>query len=1220
MFTNKWANSLKTIVAAVAVSICSNAQAADIAFPDVPLFLKEELAPNIILTLDNSTSMQRADIFDAGVFCPDVNSPETSNPTGRTVFRTCWTDPGLNKLYYNPNITYELPLRADGSSFPNADFNNASVDGFDPTAATVNLAVDYIPTYNYLRLNGDEPLHEFVDFEFNNKRAYYATLDPTIDNDPDSTFPECNNLNNNFNSEFADSCFVINSVSTEQEQNFANWYSYYRNRLLITKSAASIAFGLVGDDVRVGWNDINILTTFNETGANFVSPFIDQHKTNFYTWLAEMEQNFGTPLIPALQRVGEYMSSTDNLNPFALTPGISADDYDPSTDLSCRQNYNVMFTDGAWTYDPAIEIADNDFDNISTTLPDGTVFAAGTPPYSAPLPAAGYLADWSFFYWARDLRPDLDDSLTPFIADPSGSDDEQFFNPSNDPATWQHLVNYTVSLGVDGNLPFPESLPGLVNGSIDWPTNGSSEPTRIDDTWHAAVNSRGAYFSASNTTELTDAFTDILNRIGDRDASASSISTDSTQTADTRFIYRASFNSGEWTGTLQGFEFTDLTIGNMIFDAGCILTGGFCESNGLNLGSPQSPISTNAGARRIITSTGTNANTSGIPFRANTLSAEQFALLDPDPAIANQIGGYIRGLRSDEQQNGGSLRDRESILGDIVASSPSLVYIPQRIYPNNGDWENQRNDINVMPENNPTSESFADFFLSVDEGNRDGIVYVGANDGMLHAFNGVNGTEEFAYIPSVLLPELANLTDPDYTHQFYVDGTPFAGEAFFSSDGQWHTVLTGHLRTGGQMVYALDVTEEPALADTESTISNKLLWEFTDPDLGFGNGEPEIARLHNGEWAVIFGNGYNNTQADESVGSGSASVFIVNIETGELIRKIDTNVGTTTNSNGIGSVVAVDSDGDFITDYVYGGDLLGNMWKFDLTTTNPDDWDVSSLDDDGNPEPFFRAVTDAGVEQAITEKPSIVLNPAGGLMVIFGTGKYLEESDITDNTVVNSYYGLWDRDIRELEPPNFLPPTDLLTTTMERSHLSRRTLSGNIQNSTNDTVIRTISGDTEEPIVYDDENPTDLGWFFDFFEGELQFTQATEFNTNLIAFTTFEPSLDECTRGGISFLFVISTFQGKDPGFIPFDVDNDGFFTEDDEAANGLIASAKQLEGGGVIAPLNILSAGREIIDGQIVDKANILIPTINQDILEVGIQDLSSEDRGGRVQWRQIK
>ena len=1230
MIKKKIASCLSATFATLVIT--ANAYAAEITFPDVPLFLKEELAPNIILTLDNSTSMQRADIFDASVYCPDENSSDTSNPTGKTVFHTCWTDPGLNKVYYNPDIVYELPLKADGSTYPNADFYNASVDGFDPEAAVINLGVDYIPTYNYLRREGEDPLHEFVDFELNNKRAYYSTFDITVDPEPLTIENECDDfIGNNYSSDLASSCFVINNIEQDDEQNFANWYSYYRNRLLVTKSAASIAFELVGGDIRVGWNDINILKTFNVDDGNYVSPFTGQHKTNFYSWLASMEQDFGTPLIPALKTVGNYVSSTDHLNPFAVSPGTPVDEYDSTTDLSCRQNYNVMFTDGAWSYNSSIEVSENDFDNITTTLPDGTVFTAGTPPYSAPLPSAGYLADWAFYYWSTDLRPDLNDTLTPFIADPNleVTEAEKFFNPANDPATWQHLVNYTVSLGVDGNLAYPESLDGLIDGSIDWPTNGSSEPTRIDDTWHAAINSRGDYFSASNTTELTDAFKEILNRIVASNASASAISADSTQAADTQFLYRAGFSSGDWGGTLQGYAFTNLNIGAIQFDAGCLLTGGDCESTGQQDLVAQSPNN-----RRIITSSGVSIDnngvntTTGIPFQGSSLTPAQIALLDPTPNApqADVIGDYIRGERSNEEQYGGTFRDRENVLGDIINSSPALVVTPQKIYPNRGNWEDRWNNLSgleltensVIPDD---TNSFGVFSSQASITGREGIVYIGANDGMLHAFNGTTGVEEFAYIPSVLIPKLNLLTDPDYSHEFYVDGTANVSEAYFSTENAWHTVLTGHLRSGGRMVYALDVTAEPQASDDEDDISNQLLWEYNHPNLGYGYSKPQVARLHNGEWAAIFGNGYNSHQADANgvSGSGTASIFIVNIESGDLIRQIDTgNGGSTTNStNGIGSITTVDADGDFIADFIYGGDLNGNMWKFNLTSIDENDWTVAHTNSDGDPEPFFTAISPTGDAQSITEKPSIINVVANGedvgVMVIFGTGKYLEEADNFDTDVVNSFYGVWDRDVKKVDEVQ----SALIAPALVRDDLTSRTLSNNLSNIGDDTTVRTIEG---ENVDYTSETPTKVGWYFDFFAGELQFTESLIFDDSLVNFTTFEPLVDECTRGGKSFLYVIDAFQGKDPGYTPIDVNGDNFFDENDNASGAISSvSAVELQGSGVIAPITILNNGTENSDNGVENFASIQFNNIKAETGSFRIRTQRAGN-GGRVQWRQIK
>jgi len=1135
-------------VVLIAIFSITAVSAAELDLPDVPLFLQEELPPNVILTLDNSASMGSATIFDFGIECANN--------------RFCQIDSGINRLYYNPEITYQLPKNADGTDFPPADFNNALVDGFDSGSNTIDLGSAYHPTFSYVNLADGGISHNFVSLptNVNNARAYYTSFNRLL---VDPVFGSCDiNFDNNFNSPHADNCFDFFNVPESQEQNFANWYSYYRTRLLMTKSAATITFDQIDPEIRVGWNDINVLNSFSETNGNFVSPFTGGHRSNFYSWLTSMQVKAGTPLIEAMQTVGEYVSSTDNINPFATVPGAA--DHDPADDLSCRQNYNVLFTDGAWgplnsvSRDPS-----DDFDSQSTTLPDGTSFTAGTPPYTSPDPAFGFLADWSFFYWSNDLRPDLENNLTPYFADQSGSEEERFFNSENDPATWQHLVNYTVTLGVRGVINFPDAFPFIASGQLAWPTQ--------------------------------------------RDATGSAVTADSTLSASTEFFYRASFSTSDWSGTLEGFFFNDLAIGDQVFDAGCRLTGGFCENDGTDYGTPLNPVGSGGGSRRIITR---NTDRQPVPFRLAELSENQRLFFGADDEQASKTLNYIRGVRELEQQRGGDFRNRSNILGDIINSSPALVHLPARAFPSRGDWEDLTSFSEVHAENSELAETFSDFETRVQ--GRERMVYVGANDGMLHAFNGVSGREEFAYIPSILQSRLAILTDPNYTHEFFVDGSPSVGDAFFENDRRWHSVLTGHLRTGGQMVYGIDVTTVPLNGNTESDIANKLLWEFTHPDLGYGLGSPEVARMHDGSWVAIFGNGYNNTEEDGNVGDGEASLFIVDIRSGGLIKQIQTGVGSATNPNGLGNITVVDTDGDFIVDTVYGGDLLGNLWKFDVTDTfagpvnsndNPNigGWRVAYSNSSG-PIPLFKAISSTGA-QSITQKPNVILHPIEGVMVVFGTGQYLEENDNTNDTVVNSMYGIWDRNEEDLD------------NSLLRSDLSIRILSEDSLNAGGDAVVRSLSGESIDFSELDD-----LGWYFDFFPGELQFTNTSQFNFNLVAFTTFEPSLNECTRGGTSFLFVISTFQGTDPGFIPFDINGDNLFDADDRLENQAIASARRLEGSGVIAPLNIIAADPATFEDPTANRANILATDLDGNSIGAGIQDKTNESRGGRVQWRQIK
>ncbi|MGH8533221.1 MAG: pilus assembly protein [Gammaproteobacteria bacterium] len=240
---------------------------------------------------------------------------------------------------------------------------------------------------------------------------------------------------------------------------------------------------------------------------------------------------------------------------------------------------------------------------------------------------------------------------------------------------------------------------------------------------------------------------------------------------------------------------------------------------------------------------------------------------------------------------------------------------------------------------------------------------MGANDGMLHAFDAYTGPtageEAFAYVPAADYKNLNQLTNPSYTHKFYVDGAPTVGDAFFG--GSWPTVLVGGLRAGGQAIYALDITDPPGSSDNETGIAAKVLWEFNDvedplannpdygdKDLGDTFSEPNIVRLHNGQWAAVFGNGYNNTKSDgllTTSTTGNAVLYIVDIATGELIKKIDTGVGKTQDPktatlanqlpNGLATPAPIDANGDSIVDYIYAGDLFGNLWKFDVSSSNP---------------------------------------------------------------------------------------------------------------------------------------------------------------------------------------------------------------------------------------------------------------------------------------------
>ena len=467
------------------------------------------------------------------------------------------------------------------------------------------------------------------------------------------------------------------------------------------------------------------------------------------------------------------------------------------------------------------------------------------------------------------------------------------------------MVTYTLGLGLTTSLTSPRwegstfsgGYNDIVAGNLSWPRASNNDPNNVYDLWHAAVNSRGEFFSADSPDQLVAAFQDILNRISGKDlpasrpAISSSLQEDDTGDKLTRFAYQTSFASDKnWAGDLTRYSLTTqdkATVQTKLWSAQSILDA-----------------MPNGGAGRKIMMAG--SGTSGLKeFTWGSLSADQKRQLNRDPDrndVADTKGqdrvAFLRGDRSKE--NSDNFRTRNSILGDIINSSPAtvgkaqyLTYLAQPIEPS-GNYS-----------------TFAEA-----QKTRAPRVYVGANDGMLHGFD-TDGNETFAFIPSAVFEKLHKLTARGYqggAHQFYVDGSPVVADAFFG--GAWHTVLIGSLRAGGKGLFALDVTDPANI---------KLLWEIgvdQEPDLGYSFPKPTVARLHNGKWAVVTGNGYSSL-------NDKAALLIIDLETGAITRKLEVT-GRTGVPNGLSSPRLADNNSDGVADYAYAGDLQGNLWRFDL--------------------------------------------------------------------------------------------------------------------------------------------------------------------------------------------------------------------------------------------------------------------------------------------------
>ena len=485
-----------------------------------------------------------------------------------------------------------------------------------------------------------------------------------------------------------------------------------------------------------------------------------------------------------------------------------------------------------------------------------------------------------------------------------------------------------------------------------------------------------------------------------------------------------------------------------------------------------------------------SSSTSGITATSalgTTLTSTTLVPVASDSSGPDRLN-YLRGDSSKELRNGGTFRDRSHLLGDIVDSNPIYVGAPNGFY---------------------QSASYAAFQAA--QANRKPVLYVGSNDGMLHAFDATPGTplgstppttsgnELFAFIPNAVFPNMPTLTSTLYNgqHRFFVDGSPTSGDVQFS-DNSWHTMLIGSEAAGGNTVFALDVTN-PGSLTTESALAAAALWEFTDTDMGNSYSYPNISSINASPgYAVFFGNGYNSP-------NNKAILYAVNLQTGATIAKIDlcAQVTTACNSslaNGLSSVEVVNSAGALSapSDTVYAGDLQGNLWRINISSSTVSSWSVSVL---------FQARDGSGNPQPITVTPSVALNPQYpqrlGTMVYFGTGQLLGIPDL-GTTQTQTIYGIYDAG----GTPAASPYT--------RSNLQAQTLSpsGNFFVSSSNAVnLNTVKG-----------------WYVDL-SGAGQSGLRSVTNPEVIPggellLTVYAPNTNVCTGGGTSDLLLLNSATG----------------------------------------------------------------------------------------------
>ncbi|MBQ0937630.1 pilus assembly protein [Ideonella paludis] len=905
------------------------------------------------------------------------------------VFQRQMRAAAVNRLYYDPAVRYQPWLQPNGTRFANALPTAAR---WDPVLTFPTNTVDLTFNLTGSYWGGNAPSrHWCVAFnvcEFAQRDWYpglYYVLRPGANPHLATSYEEydINDLNAHspaLKNAARTDCAARQCTQAEERQNFANWFQFYRSRLLLTKASVSEVVGgaTPATAPRFGTASVNsgpqpvdgLATTVVRKG---VREFSDAHRAAVLTDIQSLQAASGSPLKLAMLRVGSYFTFAED-NGAAIGARSTGSPWrtDPSAAhpsayseaLSCRRSYNILMTDGYDNGDVAINVGNVDGNDGPAQALEPDMQArhpklvdryVARPPFSDGF--SNTLADYASYFYVRDLATTVPNKVAPLTGDLA------------DPHSWQHLGQFTVGLGVSGQLPAntaaerQDTLARLRSGSLSWPNPGSGGDTilaeKIDDLFHAAVNTGGEFFRASNSHELTSALKQAIGRASASARVDAGIAGSGAVAQSGLLKFVPSYQSSVWSGDLTAYAMASDGMGGWVFRSGDQYTWKASE------------VRPAWEARTMLTwDPGSSA---AVRFDASMPTALKARIAGSERAEA--IIDYLRGDTREEGVTSDKLRPREGAqFPDFVNAPP--VYV--------------KNLVNL----GYTWEGYAQHL--VQKSARDGMVYLGGGGGFLHGFDAATGVERLAYMPKGVQRKAAVLADPHYgtaiqPHQYFVDGAMLESDAQFA--GRWRNVLIGTLGSGGRGVYALDVTH-PAELSVPATATNAVLWDFSeedDPDLGYIHTAPEVGRIQ-GKWYAFFGNGSHSP-------AGHAVLFAVDLESRRLHKRVLDPSG----GNGLTGVRVLRNAGRELL-ALYGVDLTGQVWRIDFDDkADPAAWRIGF-----GGVPLFQAKSAAGRPQPITVKPSVAPHYLGGQVIVFGTGKLLDDPD-RHNTDMQSLYGVWDR-------------------------------------------------------------------------------------------------------------------------------------------------------------------------------------------------------------------
>jgi type IV pilus assembly protein PilY1 len=1083
------------------------AQSDDLARAPLNFLVATQAKPNIFFILDDSGSMHASALGD------EVIAKGYQNTIG---YRSSL----CNKIYYDPSVTYPVPVRHDGTDFPNQNFGGALYNGFSPTSEKINLSSQFMAWRSLSTIPAIPADTETTKY----RSDCFTALASSCAYDAASAFPNimrpahyfiykggkpANLGDDSADDHCKDTAFdtsaagrtnwievVVSNTSgpggTDERQNFANWFSYHRTRMLTMKTAVGLAFREMDGQYRVGYS------TIGYSGAKVDHPdflkiddFLGAHRKAFYDRLYANHPVSSTPLRAALAKAGRLYAGK-----------ILTGENDPVR-FSCQQNFAILSTDGYWNsaweageYGPkkidgqtnvgdqdhhlpppffdggdtmkklrvstmviepqlrgnanftivdsikiggkeimgriagvvhngdqdaeavqlayAVSIAVNqnkfravsqdnkifiiapDHDDSHLEKPEWIIegpFRMTTGPFEE-LDRRGRkldtLADVAAYYYRTDLRspelgncrrdPEVCTNNVPSMAGRAG-------------AHHQHMTTHALGLGASGTLQYQENYAeategdfrDIVDGKRGWPDPiFFPGPERIDDLWHAAVNGGGRYFNASNPQSLVRALSSTMSEIRAATGAAAASATSSQEPAEgDNVLFASSYRSIYWDGELEARKIN-------LDDGSISATPDWSARHKLN-------GKVNAASDTRVIYFHSPAAASGLkPFQWSNLDATEqayFSQLCASPARLSQCASlsdddkrqitgpnvvkYLRGQRQHEMRvtNARRLfRSREYALGALINAPPLYVGRPAFRY---------------------ADENYG-AFRDVEAAKRIPVVYLAANDGMLHAINAGSGEEIWAFIPPGVLPHLWRSADNAFGNNFtyLLDGSPVAADICPSmpeaacSASAWRTVLITGLGAAGREYFALDITDP---------ISPKFLWRFSvadNQDLGYSLGKAVVTKRRDGTWVVVVASGYRNVNP----GTGQGKVFVLNAHSGKLLDTIETGSGSADEPSGLAHLNAwVDSPLDNTAVRFYGADLLGNLWRIDIDNLIPpagkEAHRLAQFVRDGKVQPVTTRVELSEIRSGNSRIP----------VVTVGTGRLLSVADVGDQSVQSLY-------------------------------------------------------------------------------------------------------------------------------------------------------------------------------------------------------------------------